>query len=109
MGDKVCDGVPRLGIAPHETGHGMFARDKSRPDGLRRRCRDCETRACADYRARNPEQNRLRKARQRQYDRQRRAARDTQPPAPAPLSPITHQIVRAWVVLADEEWAGSFE
>lgn len=26
-----------------------------------------------------------------------------------PLPPITHQIVRAWVALADAEWTGSFD
>ena len=59
-------------------------------DKRRARCKECE------------------RARERQARRPSRAKRRAAAALP-PLSPIAHQMVRAWVALADEAWVGSFD
>lgn len=67
--------------------------DSSQPilgrDKRRARCAECE----------------------RARERSRKRSRAKKRPAVAlpPLSPITQQLVRAWVALVDEAWVGSFD
>lgn len=48
-GTKECGGVPKLGIARHTTSTSAFTAKASRPDGLSRRCKECQS---ADRKAR---------------------------------------------------------